>query len=79
MTVLGEMIWNDGLEAGEEKGSNKKLITQICRKLQKGKAPEQIAEDLDEELPVVERICEVAEKCAPDYDCEEIYSLLQKA
>lgn len=41
MTVLGEMIWNDGLEARIEKGSKeghiKLLIHLICRKLQKGK------------------------------------------
>ncbi|MGN1147238.1 MAG: hypothetical protein ACI4TB_02375 [Lachnospiraceae bacterium] len=81
MTVLGEMIWNDGLEAGKGEGKREgkslNLITLICRKIKKGKSPEQIAEDLDEELPVVERICEVAKQCAPDYDCEEIYCLLQ--
>lgn len=69
MTVLGEMIWNDG----KEEGSNIKLISQICRKLQKGKTPVQIAEDLDEELPVVERICEAAGQCAPAYNCDEVY------
>lgn len=79
MTVLGEMIWKDGLEKGMETGEVIKLIAMICRKMQKGKNPAQIAEDLDEELSEVERICEAAEKCAPEYDCDKIYSLLKSA
>lgn len=76
MTVLGEMIWNDGKQKGVERGSKIKLITQICLKLKKGKAPEQIADELEEQLSVVESICEIAGKCAPEYDCEKIYQLL---
>lgn len=81
MTVLGEMIWNDGAEKGREEGREEgksiSLIDLICRKLQKGKTPAQIAQDLDEELPVVERICNAAGKYAPDYDSNEIYSFLK--
>ncbi|MCM1155415.1 MAG: hypothetical protein NC314_06815 [Roseburia sp.] len=80
MTVLGEMIWNDGerkgMEKGVERGSNIKLITQICLKIKKGKAPDQIADELEEKLPLVESICEIAKECAPEYDCEKIYQLL---
>lgn len=77
MTVLGEMIWNDGVEKGREEGKSISLIDLVCRKLQKGKTPAQIARDLDEELSVVERICNAAGKYAPDYDSNEIYSLLK--
>lgn len=84
MTVLGEMIWSDGeqkgmekgIEKGIERGSNIKLITQICIKLQKGKTLEQIADDLEEELSIVESIYEIAKKSAPSYDIEEIYRIL---
>lgn len=80
MTVLGEMIWSDGeqkgMEKGMERGSNMKLITQICLKLQKGKTPNQIADDLEEELSVVETIYEIAKNFAPSYDYEEIYRIL---
>lgn len=79
MTVLGEMIWNDGQEKGLEKGADIKLINQISRKLQKGKTPEQIAEDLDEELTLVRSICEAAAKSAPEYNSEEIYRILKAA
>ncbi|MBO5055364.1 MAG: hypothetical protein J6C64_03280 [Lachnospiraceae bacterium] len=77
MTVLGEMIWNDGLEKGLEKGKSFSLINLVCRKLQKGKTSEQIAEDLDEDLSVVMPICEAARQCAPEYDSEKIYNLLK--
>lgn len=80
MTVLGELIWNDGerkgIEKGIEQGSHIKLITQICLKLKKGKAPGQIADELEEQLSVVENICEIAGECAPEYDCKKIYQLL---
>ena len=76
MTVLGEMIWSDGEQKGIERGSDIKLITQICLKLQKGKTPEQIADDLEEELSVVESIYEIAKKFAPSYDYDEIYRIL---
>lgn len=81
MTVLGEIIWNDGerkgLEKGIKRGSNIKLISLICLKLKKGKTPAQIADELEEQLSVVESICEIAEECAPEYDCEKIYQLLE--
>lgn len=50
-----------------------KLITQICLKLQKGKTPEQIADDLEEELSVVGFIYEIAKEHASEYDYEKIY------
>ena len=77
MTELGEMIWNDGLEAGIEKGLEQgKLVTIISlvtRKLKKHHAPEQIAEELEEDLDRVKQICDIARQFAPDYDCEKIY------
>ena len=62
VSFLKIMIWNDGIEKGREEGKSISLIDLICRKLQKGKTPAQIAQDLDEELPVVERICNAAGK-----------------
>lgn len=97
MTVLGEMIWQDGLAKGMEQGMQKGIekgikegikegnymgreierISMVCKKLGKNKAPEQIAEELEEELPVIQRICQAAEQFAPDYDCEMIYQALK--
>ena len=56
-----------------------KLISMICKKLQKGKVAAQIAEELDEELNLVQNICDVAKKCAPEYDADEVYRLYKSA
>ena len=37
--------------------------------------PEQIAEELEEDLDRVKQICAMAGQFAPEYDCEKIYRL----
>lgn len=66
----------EGFEEGYGKGEEMKLITLVCRKMQKNKTAGQIAEELEEALDVVEKICEAARKCAPEYDGEAIYQKL---
>lgn len=63
-----EMMMRDSRKEGraEEK------IDLVCRKLAKGKTPETIADDLEENLSDIQRICDVAAKYAPDYDIEQI-------
>ncbi len=68
----------EGLEEGLKKGSILKLIQQITKKLERGKTPEAIADELEEELSSVTAICEAAEGFAPVYDCELIYECLCK-
>ena len=63
----------DGMTEGEEK----LLIKQVCRKLKKNKSVQTIAEELEEDLDKVSRICEAASKHAPEYDCDKIYNELQ--
>ena len=38
-----------------EKGAWEKVISQVAIKLRKGKSPEQIADELEESLPVIEK------------------------
>lgn len=66
----------EGKEEGREEGSDLKLISLICRKLKKNKEAAVIAKELEEKLELVERICEVAVKFAPEYDVEKIYQAL---
>lgn len=82
--------WNEGHEAGIEVGRKagiekglavgreEKLIQQVCRKLRKGKLPELIAEELEEELDVIVSICAAAEEFAPDFDFEQVWKKVQK-
>lgn len=67
-----------GKEIGQAVGAEKKLIEMVCKKLQKGKSPEDISEDLEESLETVKRICAAAFDFAPQYDCEQIYQALHK-
>lgn len=76
MTVLGELIWNDGVVKGEIRGRKLALIELICRKLKRGLQSDQIASDLEEDFIETERICKAAQQCAPEYDSEKIYQLL---
>lgn len=66
----------EGLKEGLKKGEHCALINLVCRKLQKGKSPERIADELDLEPVLILPICETAKDFAPDYDCEKIYNLL---
>ncbi|MBQ7066959.1 MAG: hypothetical protein IJN92_09050, partial [Lachnospiraceae bacterium] len=66
-----------GLEQGLAQGQEVNLISLICKKLKKDKSIEQIAEELEEEISVIELICKVASDFAPEYDVHEIYQALQ--
>ncbi len=63
----------DGMTEGEEK----LLIKLVCRKLKKNKSVQSIADELEEDLEKVRKICEAASGHAPEYDCDKIYNELQ--
>ena len=66
----------EGLEEGRAEGEYIKLIKMVCRKLQKGKNEATIADELDEDIVLINDICQAAAKAAPEYDCDAIYELL---
>lgn len=68
-----------GERRGAKRGQELKLIDLICRKLRKGKRPEQIAEELEEGMESIAGICKAASAFAPDYDCEKVYKAWKKA
>lgn len=70
MQVQKEESFEDGLK----KGKIEYLITLVCKKLAKGKAPEQIADELEEDIEKIKIICEIASKYAPIYDEDLIYN-----
>jgi len=57
---------------GKVEGKEEKLISQICRKLRKGKSVTQIADELEESEIRVRVICDTAAEFAPDYDEEKV-------
>ena len=62
-----------------EKGEIILLIKQVCRKVEKGKSVEEIAEDLEGNLENIKKIYDVAKEFVPDYDAEKIYDRLKNA
>lgn len=63
-------------EDGIDKGGDLKLITLISRKIKKGKTPEEIADELEEDIKTVKKICDTVKRFAPEYDCEKIYEAM---
>lgn len=66
----------EGLKRGREEGSVLKLIQMVTKKLEKGKTPDIISDELEEDPSGVIAICKVAEEFAPPYDCGLIYERL---
>ena len=58
-------------------GENLKMIKLVQRKLQKEKTAETIAEELEEPLENVERVCEAVEECGREADAMMIYEWMQ--
>lgn len=71
-------LYSRGLRQGRQEGEELKLINQVCRKLQKGKTPDKIADDLEEDISKIQKICDVVENCGNRYDVEEIYDELNR-
>ena len=67
-----------GEKIGQQIGQELKLIEIVCKKLKKNKTAEQIADELEEDITDIEKIYDVAEKFAPDYDVNKIYDAMKK-
>lgn len=68
--------FNDGFSDGLQEGKQKQLILMVCKKLLKGKGPNEIADELEEDLDAVAQICLAAKSFAPDYNCDKVYKAL---
>lgn len=70
--VHEEEAYEDGFEDGLKRGEIAKLINLVCKKAKKSYTPEQIAEQLEEDVVLVEKICNLAKGSTPQYDEEYI-------
>ncbi len=68
----------EGRKEGLPLGELRKVISLCCRKLTKGKSPEEIADALECDLSQIDIIVEAAKKYAPDYDVDKILEELSK-
>lgn len=62
----------EGRAEGREEGREMVIISQVCKKLLKGKSISQIADELEEDEAHIKTICDIAAKYAPEYDAEKI-------
>ena len=68
----------EGRAQGRAEGGDLKLVSQVCRKLRKGKVVEVIADELEEDIEEIRSICAAAESFAPDYDEEQVFRKLME-
>ena len=64
----------EGKAEGRTEGESYKLVSMVCRKLRKGKEPERIAEELEEEVELIQRICQAAKEFGPEYEEEKVFN-----
>ena len=73
-----EIMRNQAHEEGIEKGRIIQLIKQVCVKMQKFSSAEEVANDLvEQDVPLIQKIMNVAPDFAPDYNVNDIYNALK--
>jgi len=78
MAHIREDSYEEGELAGKKIGQELKLIEIVCKKLKKNKSVEQIADELEEEITDIQKIYDVAEKFAPEYDTNKIFETMNQ-
>ena len=63
-------------QEGFDEGFDLRLINQICRKIKKNLDIKRIANDLEEEIPAIQRIYDTALLFSPEFDEKKIYQAL---
>lgn len=71
MTIL-EIGMAKGEEIGMTKGEYKKLVSLVCKKMEKGYTVENMMEILEEDESTIRAIVEIARKYAPKYDAAKV-------
>lgn len=66
------------IEKGKKQGETLRLISQVCKKLAKGKDVATIADELESEYDEIAGICQVAQSFAAEYDTEAIFEAYNK-
>lgn len=67
-----------GMAQGKTAGQEFSKIQLVCRKLRRGKNVEVIADELEEEIVNIQKICTFAERFAPEYDENQVFDAWMK-
>lgn len=76
MCEIADALEKIGYDKGMDAGAYKKLISLVCRKLEKGYSVTEIAEILEEDTDVIRKICDTAVSYVSNYDVEKIFEYL---
>lgn len=66
-----------GMREGRKEGYREALVSIVIKKLQKGMSAEEIADFLEEDVLTIQRIYDIANTYAPEYDIEKIVQKLE--
>lgn len=69
---------DEWLDFIENRGEERHLVEQICKKLRRGMEVEQIANEVENDVVRVQMICNIAERFAPDYDVKKVFDAVEK-
>ena len=77
MEIMRNQAHEEGVEIGIKKGRMLQLIKQVCAKMQKFSSAEEIANDLvEQDVPLIQKIMDVAPNFGPDCNVDAIYKAL---
>ena len=68
---------DNGKKEGRNEGEMVAKIKLTMKKLAKGKTPEEIADAIEEEIDLIERICQAIAECGDDCAAEEVFRKLE--
>ena len=68
----------EGRKEGREQGELRAIIKSSIKKFCRNIAADEAADMLEENVTLIERIYDAARMCAPDYDVDKIYAILQQ-
>ena len=71
-SVAWELGEKAGMESGIEIGEQKNKVILICKKLQKGKSLDVIADEMETDRDSIDAVFAVIQRFAPDYDMEKV-------
>ena len=74
---IGYWSFLEELNRCKKEGDQQRLISQVCKKMKKEKPLEEIAEDLEEEVSVIEPIYNAAKEFAPEYDPKAVFERMK--
>ena len=67
----------EGRKEGRKEGYREALVSFVIKKWQKGMSAEEIADFLEEDVLTIQRIYDIANTYAPEYDIEKIVQKLE--